>query len=185
MACALVALGWLWLQPGGGAKPGGGAQQAMVPRNSGKFALDLGADKRFEFVDNKGEVRFVGISANLRDRRDARGLVDDDYELVDPNARIQLNPEVFYIPVPPKILRLTGYVSDDRGRPLARAHVSIAGKAAMTDQDGRFEIMLSTDLPEDDRTVTIVASGYETWRAQAALGGNPLQVRLSASTGGK
>lgn len=55
----------------------------------------------------------------------------------------------------------------------------------MTDQDGRFEIMLSTDLPEADRTVTIVAWGYETWHAQAAPGGNPLQVRLSASTDGR
>ena len=64
-------------------------------------------------------------------------------------------------------------------------HASIAGNAATTDHDGRFEIMLPADLPEGDRTVTITSPGYETWRAQAVPGGNPLQVRLSASVDGK
>ena len=164
---------------------GEAGQQAMVLRNTGKLALGLGADKRLESIGDKGEVRFASIPANLRDREVALGLVDDKYELVDPNAKIRLNEEVFYVPVRPKPLGLTGYVSDDRGRPLAQARVSIAGNAAMTDQDGRFEIMLPADLPEGDRTMTIVASGYETWRAQAAPGGNPLQVRLSTSADGR
>jgi len=160
-------------------------QQEMVLRNSGKLALGLDKDMRIESVGDKGEVRFAGIPANMRGREVALGLVHDKYELADPNAKIRLNQEVFYVVVRPKTLRLTGYVSDERGRPLAQARVSIAGKAATTDQDGRFEIMLRADLPEDDRTVTITALGYETWRAQTTPGGNPLQVSLSASADGK
>jgi hypothetical protein len=159
--------------------------QAVALRNSGKLSLGLGADKRIESVGDKGEVRFSSIPANMRGQEVEVALVDDKYELVDPKLKIRLNQEVFYAAVRPKRLRLSGYVSDERGRPLAQARASIAGNAATTDQDGRFEIVLPADLPDGDRTVTIAARGYETWRAQANPGGNAMQVRLSVSADGR
>ena len=83
--------------------------------------------------------------------------------------------------VRPKRLPLVGYLSDERERPLAGARASIAGKTATTGPDGRFEMMLPADLPEGDRTITITAQGYETWRGQAVPGGNALQLRLPAA----
>jgi hypothetical protein len=154
---------------------------ALALRNTGKLSLDLGGDRRTEPVGDKSEARFIGIPADMRGQEIALALDTDNYELVNPNIKIRLNQERFYAAVRPKRLRLAGYVSDERGQPLAQAHASIAGNATTTDQDGRFEIMLPADLSDGDRTITITASGYETWRAQAAPGGNPLQVRLSGS----
>lgn len=159
--------------------------QAVVLRNSGKLSMGLGADKRIESVGDKGEVRYSSIPASMRGQEVELGLVDDNYELVDPRLKIRLNQEAFYAAVRPKRLRLAGYVSDERGRPVAQARASIAGNAATTDPDGRFEIMLPADLPEGERTVTITAHGYETWRSQASPGGNPLQVQLSVSADGE
>jgi hypothetical protein len=71
-------------------------------------------------------------------------------------------------------------VFDDKGRPIVKARASIAGQSATANEDGRFELMLPADLPEGDRTLTIVAPGYEPWRAQAVPGGN-VQARLSVA----
>ena len=100
---------------------GAAGRQAVVLRNNGKLSLDLGADRRTESVGDKGEVRFAGIPANMRGQEIALALDADKYELADPNMKIRLNQDVFYAAVRPKRLRLAGYVSDDRGRPLAQA----------------------------------------------------------------
>lgn len=47
---------------------GKAGRQAVILRNHGKVSLDLGADKRIEAVDDKGEVRFASIPGDLRDR---------------------------------------------------------------------------------------------------------------------
>lgn len=160
---------------------GEAGHQAVVLRNSGRLSLDLGADRRMESVGDKGEVRFVGIPADWRDRKASLALEADKYELANPDAEIALSQEAFYVAVRPKQVRLTGSVSDEQGRPIARARASIAGHAATANEDGRFEIALPADLPEAERTLTIAAPGYEPWRAQAVPGGNPLQVRLTAA----
>jgi hypothetical protein len=164
---------------------GKAGRQAVVLRNHGKVALDLGADKRIEAVGDKGEVRFAGIPVDMRDREVALGLDDDTYELVKPELTIRLNQEAVYAAIQPKQLLLVGYVSDEHGRPLPQARAVIAKATTVTDQDGRFEIKLPADLPEGDHSITITAAGYEPWRGQAVPGGNPLRVRLSPSSDGK
>lgn len=160
-------------------------RQAVVLRNSGHLSLDLGADRRTESVGDKGEVRFIGVPIDMRDRKVAVALDANKYELVDPNLEITLNQDAFYAVVRAKPLRLVGMISDAQGRPLAQARASIAGKAALTDIDGRFELVLPADLPDSDRALTISAVGHEPWHAQAVPGGNPLQVRLSAVVSAK
>jgi hypothetical protein len=145
---------------------GEAGRQALVLRNQGQLSLDLGADRRIESVGAKGEVRFIGIPNDMRDRRVAIALDADKYELADPNLELKLDQEVFYATVRAKSWRLIGPVSDPEGRPLPQAHVAMAGKSAKTDADGRFELVLPADLPEHERTLTITAAGYETWRAQ-------------------
>jgi hypothetical protein len=159
----------------------GEAGRQVVPlRNSGRLSIDLGADRREESVGDKGEVRFVGIPTDLKDQKVVVALQSEKYELVDPNLELTLNRDVYYAAIRPKPLRLVGSVSDQTGRPLPQARVSMAAKTVQTDVDGRFEVVLPADLPEGDRTITISADGYETWRAQAVPGGNPLQVQLRA-----
>ncbi len=160
-------------------------RQAVVLRNHGKVALDLGADKRIEAVGDKGEVRFAGIPDDLRDREVALGLDDDIYELVKPELTIRLDQAAVYAAIQPKQLPLVGYVSDEHGRPLPQARAVIAKATTVTDQDGRFEIKLPADLPEGDHSITITAAGYEPWRGQAVPGGDPLRVQLSPSSDGK
>lgn len=162
---------------------GESGDQALVVRNTGKLTLDLGADRRIESVGDKGEVRYPGVSANMRGQQVSLALIDDKYELVDSHLTIRLDRDVYYAAVRAKRLLLAGYVADEAGRPLAHVRASIARADAMTNEDGRFEIMLPADLPEGERTITIVASGYKTQHLQVVPGGNPLQVRLSASEG--
>jgi hypothetical protein len=162
---------------------GQAGRQAVVLRNRGKVALDLGADKRIEAVGDKGEARFAGIPGDLRDREVALGLDDDTYELASSGLTIRLSQEAVYAAIRPRQLRLVGYVSDEQGRPLPRAHAVIAKVATATNQDGQFEVALPADLPEGERSITITAEGYQPWSAQAVPGGDPLRVRLSPSDG--
>jgi hypothetical protein len=160
---------------------GEAGRQAVVLRNRGHVWLDLGADKRTEVVGDKGEARFVGIPADLRGREMALSLVDDSYELVQPGLAIRLDQDAVYAAIRPRQLPLIGYIADERGRPLPRARATMAGVAATTDQDGRFELVLPADLPEGERSITITALGYEPWQAQTVPGGNVLRARLTPS----
>jgi hypothetical protein len=161
---------------------GPAGRQAILLRNHGKVLLDLGADKRIEAVGDKGEARFAGIPGDLRGREVVLGLDDDIYELADPATPVRLDQEAVYASIQPRQLRLVGFVVDSQGRPLPQARAAIAKASAVTDQDGRFELMLPADLPEADRSITITATGYEPRRYQAAPGGNPLRVQLSPSS---
>jgi hypothetical protein len=156
-------------------------RQVVALRNRGSVSLDLGADKRTEAVGDKGEARFVGIPADLRGLEAALSLVDDSYELVDPALAIRLDQEAVYTAIRPRRRALIGYITEEHGRPLPRARATIGGFAATTDQDGRFELMLPIDLPEGERLVTVTASGYDPWHAQAVPGGNVLRARLTPS----
>ena len=147
-------------------------------RNHGRVFLDLGADRRSESIGDKGEARFAGIPADLRDGEVTIALESDVYELADPKATIKLSQEAVYMAARAKRLHFTGEISDEQGRPLPQARVSIAGVVKHTDADGRFDIELPADLPEGSRGVTITANGFEPWRGQATPGSNSLQVWL-------
>lgn len=151
----------------------------MPLRNHGRVFLDLGGYRHSESIGEKGEARFP-ISADLRDREVPIALESDVYEF-DPKATIKLSQEAVYVAARAKRLHFTGEISDENGQPLPQARVSIAGVVKHTDADGRFDIVLPTDLPEGNRGVTITANGFEPWRGQAIPGGNPLQVRLTTS----
>jgi hypothetical protein len=161
---------------------GPAGRQAVVLRDNGKLSLDLGADRRKESVGDKGEVRFVGIPADMRGRKVPMTLEADRFELSDPNLLVPLDDETFYAAVRPKQLKLSGTIVDAFDRPIAQARVRIAAATSSTDQDGQFELVVPADLADSERTVTIVAAGYETWSAQASPGGNPLRVRLAPLT---
>jgi len=159
---------------------GESGHQALVLRNNGRLTLDLGADRRTEPIGDKGEVRFIGIPNDMRDRSVDVILDAERYELADKNLALKLDQEVHYVAVKVKPTRVSGVVSEPSGRPLAQARAAIAGKSAITDADGRFEISLPADLPDYERTLTITADGYQPWRGQAVPGSNSLQVQLNA-----
>ena len=157
----------------------GDAGRHVVPlRNQGKVSLDLGADRRSESIGDKGEARFVGIPADMRDHKITLTLESNDYELADPTTAIELSQEAVYVAAQAKRLHLPGEVSDAQGRPLSQARISIAGFSAHSDVDGRFDLLLPSDLA--DRSIIITAPGFEPWRGQATPGGNMLRVRLTA-----
>lgn len=162
----------------------GDAGRHSVPlRNQGKVFLDLGADRRSESIGNKGEARFVGIPADMQDRKVTLTLESNDYELADPTAAIDLSQEAIYVAARAKRLHLPGEVSDAQGRPLSQARISIAGFSAHSDVDGRFNLLLPADLT--DRSIIITAPGFEPWRGQATPGGNGMRVRLTALSSGQ
>jgi len=163
---------------------GEAGRQSLVLRNRGQVRLDLGSDKREETVGSKGEARIPGIPADLRDRKVPVTITDDVYELADPELELRLSQDVFYVAVRPKLLRFDGLVLDGQARPLAQARVRVGDNIAVTDEDGRFKLMLPATLPDEDRIVVISAHGYEPWRGRAIPGGNLFQVRLLPALNG-
>jgi hypothetical protein len=160
-------------------------RQVVILHSHGRASLDLGADKRIEAVGDKGEARFPGIPGDLRDREVELGLDDDTYELVDSPCNIRLGPEVVYAAIEPRRLALVGYIFDEREHPLPQARAVVAAVAAVTDEDGRFELALPADLPEGERTITITVAGYESWTGKVVPGGDPLRVQLSPLSDGR
>jgi len=98
---------------------GEAGRNAVVLRNRGTLSLDFGADRRREAIGDKGEVRFVGIPADLRGERVPIILDAEGYELVNPDASVKLDTKAAYVAVRPKTLHLSGEVLDSRGYGLA------------------------------------------------------------------
>lgn len=146
--------------------------------HQGQLTIEVGTDRRTESIGDKGEARFIGLPSNLRQQSVAVALNSQKYELVDPQARITLEDKVATVLVRVKSLKFAGTVLGAKGQPLAQARVNVAGKAATTDGDGRFEMRVPADLPESDKFVAISAPGYRPFKAAVSPGGNALEVRL-------
>ena len=154
-------------------------QGTLVLRNRGTLFLDIDAERRQEAVGNKGEVRFMGIPADQRGKKLPAFLDVDGYELEAASVDVPQDSEVIYVKVRAKPKQLNGGVFNVNGQPLPGAQLSLLDRTAVSDMHGRFVMSLPNDLPEDGRTLTIIAAGYVPWRGQVTPGGNPLVVQLS------
>lgn len=67
-----------------------------------------------------------------------------------------------YVGVQAKRVSFSGNVYDEQLAPLQGVKVSIAGESDTTDQDGKFDIDLPADLPEEKSFATFVKEGYVT-----------------------
>jgi hypothetical protein len=155
----------------------GASVQQLAHR--GRITLEVGNDRKTEPVGEKGESRFVGIPSNFRGRSAVASLDSERYELVDGSVRVLLTGEPTTLMIRAKQLSVSGYVFDDNARPLAGARVSLAGRSATTDRDGRFDMKAAADLSEGDKFVVITADGHAPYRASVAPGSGTMQIKLS------
>lgn len=155
---------------------GPGGVQDSVLRNAGRVTLHLGPDPRSEPIGEKGEARFVGIPANMRDREVPIGVVAEAYELASERTA-KLVGSVVYVSVRPREIKLYGSVRTLDGRPVVGASVNAGEQTVRSDSNGRFEFkFLGNDrFPVD---VVVVADEFEPYRTSGNPGGNGLQVLL-------
>ena len=129
-----------------------------------------------------GERRPHFFAPNTIQRRDHAGgrkpIEPDPVELVLKEPSVRLDSGAAYLAVRPKLLRLTGEVLGAQDRPVVGARIRVGARDAVTDADGRFELALPFDLPDQERGMTIAAAGYATWRGTAVPGSGALIVRL-------
>ncbi|UOQ51319.1 carboxypeptidase-like regulatory domain-containing protein [Hymenobacter cellulosivorans] len=91
-------------------------------------------------------------------------------------------PEVAAAPVEPANVTLSGRILDENGRPLAGATVLVKGsrKGTGTDANGNYTL----EVPAGDNTLVYGYGGYQD-QEMRARGGQPLNVTLTPSEGGK
>lgn len=85
-------------------------------------------------------------------------------------------------PVEPSAVTLSGRILDENGRPLAGATVLVKGsrKGTGTDANGNYTL----EVPAGDNTLVYGYGGYQD-QEMRAKGGQPLNVTLTPSEGGK
>jgi len=157
---------------------GPAGEQDLVLRKTGSVMLRLNADPRIEAIGDKGEARFVGIPANLRDAEVSVGVDAVGYELKEPSAKLKLKGSFGYVAVQPKSLTLEGMVFDTAGQPIAKARVVAGDQSMETDENGRFRFVFR-DPSGSAVTVAVSIAGYAVSRTMGTPGGGPMQVQLT------
>lgn len=156
---------------------GPAGEQDLVLRKTGSVMLRLNADPRIEAIGDKGEARFVGIPANLRDVEVIVGVDAAGYELKEPSAKLKLQGSYGYIAVQPKAVTLEGTVFDTVGQPIAKARVVAGDQSMETDENGRFRFVFR-DASGSAVAVVVSISGYAVSRSMGTPGSGPMQVQL-------
>lgn len=148
-------------------------------QNTGRIGLVLDADPREEAIGAKGEARFINIPSGFRNRQVAVRLESGGiYELEEGSRKILLTGEVQTLILRPRTLRLQGRVLNQDGTAVASAQVQLGELQGETHADGSFSFPVRADLPETERTITVIAKGYSAWRGTFVLDSNPLIVQL-------
>lgn len=156
---------------------GPAGEQDLVLRKNGAVMLRLNADPRIEAIGDKGEARFVGIPANLRDAKVIVGVDAAGYELKEPSAKLKLQGSYGYVAVQPKAVTLEGTVFDTAGQPIAKAGVVAGDQSMDTDENGRFRFVFR-DASGSAVDVVVSSAGFAVSRSMGTPGAGPMQVQL-------
>ncbi len=153
-----------------------------LPQGREWVSLELGEDRKREVVDEKGIARFIGVPSNLRAVGVVAMLDSESRELVDPNKKLKIGDGPLHLAVRVKSIPFSGTILDEHGQPIIAAQVSVRGTSVATDANGHFEMPVRADLPETDRSVDVLASGFQSYRAAFTPGSNELRVQLTRVT---
>ena len=157
---------------------GPGGPHDLILRGSGYVMLDIGGERKKRPVGNDGEAVFSEIPANFRGQEVPIALDADGYELVDAHQKAELTQDNVYVEVRKKPGRIRGYVHDDKGRPLAKVSIEVAGLAASTDAVGYFDLTIPGDRLRPSLTLNAVASGFAPWSDAVVPNSNDVSIAL-------
>lgn len=152
--------------------------QDLALRGSGYLMLDTGGERKRRPIGNDGEVVFSEIPANFRGQEVPIALDADGYELADPRERVLLTGSSVYVEVLKKPGRIRGYVHDDKGRPLAKVSIEVAGLTALSDAAGYFELAIPGDRLRPSLMLNAVASGFAPWSDTVVPNSNDVSITL-------
>lgn len=147
----------------------------------GKVIADIGNDRRFEEIDDRGGAYFKGIPSSFKNKKieidlDAAtyGLKGNKVHEIYDNAAIYI--EVIRI----KLDKLNGIILDNLLQPVYGASIQIDNLIYTSDSSGRFSIHIPENNQERVKKVIISKTGYKTWIGNVAPETNEqVQIKLS------
>ena len=158
---------------------GPGGKNDIVLRNRGAVLLDLGGNRAKAPIREDGQAIFAEIPPSFRNLLVTVGIEDADYELVDGRQR-RIGESSLYLDVRRKPIRIVGNVSDEEGKAVQSADVTVAGaRPVRTDPFGNFELVVPPERARDDLTLQVQSNGFEPWRGTVVPNGGPTTVVLS------
>lgn len=152
--------------------------QDLLLRGNGYIMLDIGGERKKRAIGNDGEVVFSEIPASFRGQEVPLALDADGYELVDPHQRVHLTKSSVYVEVRKKPGRISGYVHDDSGKPLAAVSIAVAALTASTNEHGYFELVIPGKQFQPSLTLNAVAPGFEPWSDTVVPNSNDVTITL-------
>lgn len=174
---ALVVIGGYYFRPKTASFPltvyvhGDAGQQDMVLRNTGRVLLKLGPEISGEQIGESGQAVFPRIPGEFRGQRVPAWVDSDDYEASDPTVTLAGGDIELIVRHRVKHFRLSGYVMDEKGRPMPGVHLSLPAYQLeyTTLSNGRFEFEVVADR---EKMVDLIAEeeGYQTMRLSPTLG---------------
>ena len=157
---------------------GPGGPQDMVLRGTGSIMIDTAGLRRKASIGNDGEAFFPEIPANFRGQEVPVALDAAGYELVDPHQKFHLAGSSVYVEVRKKPGRISGYVHDDDGKPLAAVSIVVAGLTTSSNGAGYFELGIPGDQLQPSLTLNAVVSGFIPWNDTVVPNSNDVTITL-------
>lgn len=163
---------------------GPGGRQDLVLRGTGKLWLDLGREREEAFIDERGAAYFPSIAAVFRGRGVPVLLQADWWRLRDTQAVCILNGEAAYLALEPLEAVITGTVLRPGGvKGLAGVRVSIGAHRAISDEQGRFRILLPAGEVEGELDLVASLPGHRDHRSSVRPRGGPIKFILEPLPG--
>jgi hypothetical protein len=81
-----------------------------------------------------------------------------------------------------RVFRITGYVREQNGNPVAGAKINVAGISATSDSSGHFDVMIPGDRLQPEFELGVTALGYVTTHLQVVANANDVIVSLTRVT---
>lgn len=143
-----------------------GQDGSRVLRDEGKLLLAIPGDLRKERIDGDGKAAFIGLPARLADDSTQVELEAEGWQftngrkttriaLADPNPRLTIERDA-------SLCCVSGSVRDGNGF-IEGARVSVRNDMVETDENGRFELELSSENQQPELRLTVVKEGYQLW----------------------
>lgn len=159
---------------------GPGGPQDLILRNQGKVAIDLGPDRRFEQIGEKGSAFFPSIPPDYRGKDVPVSVIADGFARNN-GLPLRLIGESLYVPVRKQGALLSGVILNQDSDPVPGAEVRAAGQTAKTDEDGRFDLSIPGELIKEEMTLDVRAQGFVSRTDYVAPNSNEIRLILTRS----
>jgi hypothetical protein len=155
---------------------GGGGATDLVLRNEGEIWITLGADRRHEKIDDKGQADFKNVPSRFRGASVPVTVLADGFEPAQSGKEYALAGGAVNFEVRRADARLKGIILDKEGRPVSDAKVRAGDAQTNSDNSGHFALTIPA-AGGAELQLEVSATGHEVWRGKVASG-SETQIQL-------